>query len=124
MTSYKYLQVASQGAQEQMESLLRWLDDSEDLFANLRPVSVDRQQLSEQAQAHRVVNADIDNQRAQVDAMCEAAESKPQLREHVEDMLDRYDNLVTQAQRRGDEIEEVQPPPPQPPSSLPPPDSS
>ena len=99
--------MASQDAQQQVDSLLRWLDDSEDLFANLRPVSVDRQQLGEQTQAHRVVSTDIDNQRAQVDAMCEAAQSNPNLREHVEDMLDRYDNLVTQAQRRGDELEEV-----------------
>ena len=59
-------QVANQDAQQQVDNLLRWLSDSEDLFSHLRPVSVDKQTLAEQQQAHRVISTDIDNHRAQV----------------------------------------------------------
>ena len=87
--------------------MLSWLEDTEDLFNHLRPVSVDRETLHEQLQAHRVVTSDIDNHRVQVDNVSEQADSNPALQPKVEDMLDRYDNLLTHAQRRGEELDEV-----------------
>ena len=63
------MQVASQDAQQHVDGLLTWLADTEDLFNNLRPVSVDKDTLNEQIQAHRVISSDIDNHRAQVTSL-------------------------------------------------------
>ena len=39
--------------------------------------------------------------------MSEQVVTNPALQPKVEDMLDRYDNLLTHAQKRGEELDEV-----------------
>ena len=99
--------VQSKDAIHNLDSLMEWVSETESLFDNIRPVSLDSKALSEQIQAHRVITSDIDNHREQVDSVVETCRGQPGSEEKINDLLDRFDALISQAHERGSELEEV-----------------
>ncbi|GIY98969.1 hypothetical protein CEXT_406711 [Caerostris extrusa] len=54
----------SQDIQDGLDSILKWLDDAESNLRNQsRPVSLIKEKLEEQIQAHKVMLSDIDGQK-------------------------------------------------------------
>ena len=99
--------VQSQDAIHNLDSLMDWVNETESLFDNIRPVSLDSTALSEQIQAHRVITSDIDNHRQQVDSVVDTCRGQPGSEEKINSLLDRFDALISQAHERGNELEEV-----------------
>ena len=58
-------------------------------------------------QVHRRVHVRVLHHLFQIDSVSEQATTNPALNPKIEDMLDRYDELLTQAQTRGQELDEV-----------------
>lgn len=92
-----------------VDSLLTWLEDTEQLFERMQPVSVDRDALAQQIQAQRVVAADVDAHRQQVDAVAESCRGDASAGSHrrADELLDRYDAIVSLTQSRGGELDDV-----------------
>ena len=57
--------VHSKDAVHNLDSLLKWTTETENLFKNMTPVSLDRDVLNEQIQAHRVLTSDIESHKSQ-----------------------------------------------------------
>ena len=98
--------VQSKDARHNLDVLLAWVRDTEDTFMNMQLVSLDRDCLSEQIQGHRVLASDIDNHKAQIDSIIEQCQDQGE-DEKINDLLDRYDALISNAQDRGNELDDV-----------------
>lgn len=98
--------VQSKDAVHNLDSLLKWTTETENLFNNMTPVSLDREALNEQIQAHRVLTSDIENHKGQVDAIVDQCQGQGE-DDKVNNLLDRFDSLISHAQDRGNELEDV-----------------
>ncbi len=99
--------VKSKDADHNLTSLLTWVKDTEAVLDNSQPVSLDREVLNEQIQAHRVLASEIENHRAQVDSTIEQCQNKPGAQESVNELLDRFDALLNHSQERGNDLDDV-----------------
>lgn len=91
-----------------LAALLGWVDEVDQIFNEMKPVSLDRETLTQQIQAHKVVTADIENHRPQVDTVVEQCQEQPGTSdEAVNELLDRFDNLISRSEDRGTELEDV-----------------
>jgi hypothetical protein len=97
----------SHDALHNLDILMDWVCDTESLFENIRPVSLDRVSLNEQIQAHRVITSDIDNHREQVDSIVEQCKGQPGSDDKINNLLDRFDGLIGRVHSRGNELEDV-----------------
>ncbi|PRD36621.1 UNVERIFIED_CONTAM: Dst [Trichonephila clavipes] len=107
----------SQDIQDGLDSILKWLDDVESNLRNQnRPVSLIKEKLEEQIQAHKVMLSDIDGQKPTLDAVNDSARellnsSNQRLAKKIESKLKevnvRFEKLCEKAQKRSDLLEEV-----------------
>lgn len=107
----------SQDIQDGLDSILKWLDDAESNLRNQnRPVSLIKEKLEEQIQAHKVMLSDIDGQKPTLDAVNDSARellnsSNQRLAKKIESKLKevnvRFEKLCEKAQKRSDLLEEV-----------------
>ena len=98
--------VKSKDATHNLDVLLNWVSETEIFFRNMKPVSLDRDALNEQIQAHRVLTSDIENHKSQVDTIVEQCQGQG-YDDKINNLLDRFDGLISQAQDRGNALEEV-----------------
>ena len=99
--------VASQDVSHNLDAMLAWVNETEALFDNFHPISLERNALNDQMQDHRVLVADIESHRAQVDTVAEQCRGSPGAEDKVEQLVDRFDILESRAQQRGAELEDV-----------------
>ena len=99
--------VHSNDAMHNLDVLMDWICDTESLFDNIRPVSLDRAALNEQIQAHRVITSDIDNHREQVDSIAEQCRGQAGSEDKINNMLDRFDAVISRAHDHGNVLDDV-----------------
>ena len=80
--------VQSQDVNYNLNSLLQWIGDTEDLFDSHPLVSLDKAKLDDQIQAHRVIASDVENQRGQIDYVVELSQ-KDGADHRASELLDR-----------------------------------
>ncbi|XP_071036383.1 microtubule-actin cross-linking factor 1 isoform X6 [Parasteatoda tepidariorum] len=107
----------SQDIQDGLDRLLKWLDDAESNLRNQnRPVSLIKEKLEEQIQAHRVLLSDIDGQKPTFDAVNDSARellnsSNQRLAKKIESKLKevnlRFEKLCEKAQKRSELLEDI-----------------
>ncbi|PIK37945.1 putative nesprin-1 [Apostichopus japonicus] len=103
----------SQDIQDSLESLIRWLDDTERTVHKMEKgtvIVVKRDPLVENLQEQKLIEDDIDGHRAAVEAVTRAAteimeSSEPKLAKTLKNKVDglktRYDRLTTSTQNHG-----------------------
>ena len=108
--------VQSQGVQAGIDSLLKWIKDTEATMNNLRPVSLSRENLREQVQELQVLKADVKGHRPGVESVNkDGAEliktSDKQLANAISDRLDdlntRYQAIYDKCQQRENNLKNV-----------------
>ncbi len=99
--------VESQDVNHNLDSLLGWVMETEGLFDNMGHVSLDKEALNNQIQAHRVLVSEIENERARVQSVTEQCAGTPGAEDKVEQLVDRFDILESRAEERGNELEDV-----------------
>ena len=108
--------VQSQGVQAGIDSLLKWIKDTEATMNNLRPVSLSRENLREQVQELQVLKADVKGHRPGVESVHkDGAEliktSDKQLANAISDRLDdlntRYQAIYDKCQQRENNLKNV-----------------
>ena len=97
----------SQDVHHTLDGLIGWIVETEAVFDNMKPVSLDREALHEQIQAHRVLVSDIENHKASVQDVVEQCQGTPGADNKCEQLTDRFDILDSRAEQRGAELEDV-----------------
>ncbi|PNF19350.1 hypothetical protein B7P43_G06713, partial [Cryptotermes secundus] len=110
--------VQSQGVQDALDSLMQWLNATENQLKSLmRPASLLKERLEEQIREHRLLLADVDSHRPSVESVAQSAQelvataSNARLAKKIEtklrDVTTRFDKLLDRTVKRGELLEEV-----------------
>ena len=105
--------VQSQGIQEGIDGLLKWLRDAESTLNNMRPISLSEDNLNDQGKEYQVLQADVDTHEPSVRSVTRsgAALSDPEMasavHEKLQDLNDRFDTVADKCQERGNDIKNV-----------------
>ncbi|CAH1789990.1 unnamed protein product, partial [Owenia fusiformis] len=98
----------NQDASNALDDLLEWIGESEDVFDNLAPVSLDTDELNQQIMAHRVITTDIANHKPAIEALATQARVINAPEGRIDDLESRYIDLESRASARGQELEAVE----------------
>ena len=98
--------VESQDVHNTIDTLLNWINETEDIFDNMAPVSLDKNILNQQIQAHRVLHADITSHQGNIDATVDQASGVEDAQYELQELVDRYDALNSRSRSRANELEE------------------
>ncbi|ELT90303.1 hypothetical protein CAPTEDRAFT_205084 [Capitella teleta] len=90
-----------------LAALLEWVDEMDGTFSSMKPVSLNREALTQQIQEHKLLSSDIDNHHPQVDTVVEQCQDQGLQDDRVNELLDRFDRLIGLTEERGTELEEV-----------------
>ena len=105
--------VQSQGVQEGVESLLSWLKDTESMLNNMRPVSLNTDNLAEQMQEQRTVSIDIASHQPSVESIKQKGDeflkncdpkTAQTIRTKLADVDKKFDVVFNKCKDRGSDL--------------------
>lgn len=110
--------VQSQGVQDALDSLVGWINNSEEKFKlHLKPASLIKERLLEQVREHRGLLADLESHRVSLESVTASAQdlmvtaSNARLAKKIEsklqDVTGRFEKLLDKAIKRGEFLEDV-----------------
>lgn len=100
--------VQTQDANQNLASLLQWVEESEAHLDRSAPVSLDRARLASQLQEHRSFASELESRRPRVGAVVDQCQAQGGGdKRKVDELLDRFDALRSRNEARGDELEDV-----------------
>lgn len=100
--------VQTQDANQNLTSLLQWVEESEAYMDRLTPVSLDRARLATQLQEHRSFSSELETRRPRVGAVVDQCQAQGGGdKGKVDELLDRFDALRSKNEVRGTELEDV-----------------
>lgn len=110
--------VQSQGVQDALDSLVGWINGSEEKFKlHMKPASLIKERLLDQVREHRGLLADLESHRVSLESVTSSAQdlmvtaSNARLAQKIEtklrDVTGRFEKLLEKAIKRGEFLEDV-----------------